>query len=131
MDFKEARKQLVESIYEIGGEQAIRKWRAVNPNTEPCLRGAYLPGANLRDADLSGLDLTDANLSETDLLNANLRGSILYGANLKGAMLLETNFTNAKLDQPAYHWARTKQLEMARGLPPGLFADAVAAGYKG
>ena len=89
-----------------------------------------LPGTDLTDASLQGARLNDTDLCGSSLRGAKFKGADLRGSNLRGADMHGADLRGAKLDQSAHQWASTKNLEHARGLPPGTFADAVAAGYK-
>jgi len=94
------------------------------------LRGANLSGADLRGAHLYGANLSGADLRGAGIIGANLSGADLRGAKLNGVKLYESNLTGVNLDQPAVMWATAKGLHLVWGLPPGAYADAVAAGYK-
>ncbi|MEM9732476.1 MAG: pentapeptide repeat-containing protein [Pseudomonadota bacterium] len=64
---------------------ALKEIEAERPTLN--IRGARVPGADLRntilhDANLSGADATNANFQGADLRGANLSGTILKGANL-------------------------------------------------
>ena len=78
--------------------QEYGKWLAGPRDTpEPCLRGAYLRGADLRGAVLTGADLRGAVLTGADLGDADLRGANLRGANLRGADLRRADLRRADL----------------------------------
>ncbi len=74
------------------GAEAIRAWRAKNPDLPLDLANAKLEGALLQVADLSNADLRSADLSA-----ANLHGSFLLRANLRGANLRWAKLTNCVL----------------------------------
>jgi hypothetical protein len=79
------------------GAEAVRKWRAENPNLQLDLRGADLTGENLAGVDLSKADLDSAELARSDLRAADLRGANLSWANLGWAKLSEADLTGADL----------------------------------
>ena len=66
--------ELYKSVVD-GGVEAIRAWRAANPDVR----------LNLSGADLRHADLCSADLRRTDLYGADLYGADLSGANLHGA----------------------------------------------
>lgn len=99
---------------------AITVWRDENP-------GVIL---SLHAEDLSQVDLRGANLRGAVLSSTNLTGADLTGANLSGANLFDANLTGAQMNQPVSMLATCRGLEDAWGLPPGLYADTIAAGYK-
>ncbi len=66
------------------------------------VKGATMPGANLRHADgfnafLVRADLSRADLREANLSEANLREADLSAANLRGGTLFQTNLRDASL----------------------------------
>ncbi|GIS90370.1 MAG: hypothetical protein CM1200mP20_04110 [Pseudomonadota bacterium] len=68
------------------------------------LRGAVLPGRDLRETNLSNADLNGARLDRADLNGANLTGTYLFGANLstadlRGAQLINADLRKANLSQ--------------------------------
>ena len=110
-----------------GGVDAIRAWRAANPNVRLDLSGADLRDANLRradlhDANLRGVDLyladlRDANLggadlSLADLRSANLRRADLRDANLRGADLYRADLSGADLRGADLHLADLRDAEL-------------------
>jgi hypothetical protein len=61
------------------------------------LRGAFLPGADLRRAILSGAALSQADLSKAYLSEAHLNGVALNEANLNGALFYKADLSGADL----------------------------------
>ena len=81
-----------------GGVDAIRAWRAANPNVRLDLSGADLRDANLRRADLHRAYLNGADLRSADLYRADLTGADLSGADLRGADLHLADLRDAELN---------------------------------
>lgn len=85
--------------------------------------GAFFCGSNLRGAsfvgaELTGVDFRGANLEDTDFDDAYMRG-----VDLRGARGLDSHTPHS--------WSSVcSGLSSVKGLPPGTFADAVAAGYE-
>lgn len=107
--------------------------------------GADLEGANLQGADLGRALLFRVNLKHAKLGRALLDEAVLRGTDLSWADLEGANLRKADLEGANLNGAKLKEvkelvpgqlarvgvgLEFACDLPPGTFADAVAAGYK-
>lgn len=101
---------------------------------------ANLQRVNLTEADLEGANLQRVNLMRATLIRANLEGANLWLARLEETILSEMKLKGAKLWRGEYNMRDLlpgqlaqvgSGLEWVHGLPPGMFADAVAAGYKG
>lgn len=69
------------------GADAIRDWRAENPQEPLDLSHAELPGIQLAAAPLGAVDLSHSSLVEGNLSEADLRGANVTGADLRGADL--------------------------------------------
>jgi len=106
------------------GIECWNKWRDVNKDIRPNLKGANLNEMNLENANLIGVDLEQARLSEVNLKNADcfhanfkhailiqadLSGADIRGADFEGADLMLANFRDANAGNTSFRYAYVNQ----------------------
>jgi len=77
--------------------------------------------------DLAELDLAGIDFSGMTFNSVSFHRTVLTDADFSGAYLYDCGLEN--LNQPAAMWATVKGLDTVWGLPHGIFANAVAAGW--
>ena len=110
-------------------EELDRRLQDRSDRNMPDITGAELQGVDLPGADFRGMTLTQVDFSGAELCRADFSGSLLYGADFGGANIEDATFEGARGLRPVQLAEIGSGLESAYGLPPGTFADAVAAGY--